>query len=168
MPAKKPSSKKAPPKQKVTDDHEPEPTTQSVDTPTTSTTWSIALIIISIATLSLATYAAPQILSPLYGGTASYLHFTKIIVAAVLASVLLPAVVKPASALLLSGVLLCISPACMYWVGVWTSRQRVPLIGAVVTYAIGYVPIVYFSCNIFRHALVSMIHHFFGLGIDFR
>ncbi|PFH52610.1 hypothetical protein AMATHDRAFT_139709 [Amanita thiersii Skay4041] len=96
----------------------------------------VAVVVPALLSLSLVIFAHERTLVPLYGsGPTTYL-LSSIVLVAMQASALHPFHIPLNRNLLYSALTLTLAPNATYWVGVWTSRRKNPLLGPAITHAI--------------------------------
>lgn len=111
-----------------------------------------SLILLPI--LSLATLASKLALHPLYGSTATSLHFVEVLAGSCALATTRPDLPVHV-ALLFLGTLLSAAPFTARWLGAWTARWHDPIWGPVVTQMGIAVPIVGMCIVLCRSKIVS-------------
>jgi hypothetical protein len=114
---------------------------------------SIALV----AVISLSDVASQLALHPLYGGTATSLHFPILSLLVCLATASLPRFVNTRSALTLMSLLLAAAPVLLHRVGARTSSWLDPIWGPIATQLVGAIPILFLGAGILTDLLVSTV-----------
>lgn len=115
---------------------------------------SLGSLILLLPILSLATLASKLALHPLYGSTATSLHFVEVLAGSCALATTRPDL-PVHIALLFLGTLLSAAPFTARWLGAWTARWHDPIWGPVVTQMGIAVPIVGVSVVLGRSKLVS-------------
>jgi hypothetical protein len=119
-----------------------------------NTLLSLGTLTLFLPVVSLATLASKLALHPLYGSTATSLHFVKVLAGSCALATIRPDL-PVHIALLFLGTLLSASPFTARWLGAWTSRWHDPIWGPVVTQMGIVMPIVGLSVVLARSRIVS-------------
>lgn len=97
--------------------------------------------------LSLVIFAYERGLTPLYGsGPTSHL-LDQVVLAAAILSALRPKRISPTWNLFYAAIGLTLAPNATYWIGVWTSRGKRPILGPAITHATTLGPIIFLSTS---------------------
>ncbi|KAF8076632.1 spermidine synthase [Lyophyllum atratum] len=105
---------------------------------------AIAGAAISLLSISLVLFTYERALVPLYGsGPTTYL-LNKIVLATIFISAVKPIEVSATRNWLYTAVALALAPNATYWVAVWTSRMKDPVVGPAITHASVLGPLVFF------------------------
>lgn len=103
----------------------------------------VVIFVVVASTLSITTFAHRRSLIPLYGsGPTAYL-LNSTVLAAVLASSALPINISLKRNLLYAAIACSLAPNATYWIGVWTSRERWPLLGPAITHTTALGPLAF-------------------------
>lgn len=115
---------------------------------------SLGGLTLLLPVLSLATLASKLALHPLYGSTATSLHFVEVLAGSCALAIIRPDLPLHI-ALLFLGTLLSAAPFTARWLGAWTARWHDPIWGPVVTQMGIAVPIVGLGVVLARSKIVS-------------
>jgi len=116
---------------------------------------NVASAAISLVSISLALFTYERALVPLYGsGPTTYL-LNKIVLATVFLAAVKPIKVSTTRNWLYTAVALALAPNATYWVAVWTSRMKDPVVGPAITHASVLGPLVFFLTTSVVEAQVS-------------
>ncbi|KAJ7094525.1 spermidine synthase [Mycena belliarum] len=94
-----------------------------------------------IIALSLVLFVYERALVPLYGSAPSAYTLNSAVICAAFLAGAHPLKVSQARTVLFAGVVLSVAPLATYWVAVWTSRWRSPILGPLTTHFIVLVPL---------------------------
>ncbi|KAG5654629.1 hypothetical protein H0H81_011604 [Sphagnurus paluster] len=103
-----------------------------------------ATALFGLVSISLVLFTYERGLTPLYGSGPTTHLLNKTILATVVLAALNPISVHPARLWLYTALDLAIAPNATYWVAVWTSRMKDPVVGPAITHASVLAPLVFF------------------------
>ena len=115
---------------------------------------SLGSLTLLLPILSLATLASKLALHPLYGSTATSLHFVEVLAVSCALATIRPDLPLHI-ALLFLGTLLSAAPFTSRWLGAWTARWHDPVWGPVATQMGIAVPVVGLGVVLARSKIVS-------------
>ena len=102
-----------------------------------------ACLVSVITALSLGIFAHKRSLIPLYGSGPTVYLLNEIVFTTVIASSIHNINISIKRNLLYTAIVFTLAPNATYWIGVWTSRQKKPILGPAVTHAIALGPLVF-------------------------
>lgn len=104
-----------------------------------NTASSISVVI----ALSLGIFAHKRSLIPLYGSGPTVYLLDGIVLATVVASSIYNISISVKRNLLYTAIVFTLAPNATYWIGVWTSREKQPVLGPAITHVIALGPLVF-------------------------
>lgn len=96
-----------------------------------------------VIALSLGIFAHKRSLIPLYGSGPTVYLLDGIVLATVVASSIYNISISVKRNLLYTAIVFTLAPNATYWIGVWTSREKQPVLGPAITHVIALGPLVF-------------------------